>query len=369
MDQRSGVRGIAAIGLAGLLAVALANPAGADDGGRRFVEHDLASDVPGRADITDPGLVNAWGMAQGPSTPAWVAANGTNQAEIYSGDLVVPPVEKLDLVVGIPTDGVTGQVFNETAFSRSPEFVVTDHHGHRGAALFIFDSEGGDILGWSPAVPPPAFSTTAQPAAHVDDANFKGLAMARSGRSFFLYAADFHRGRIVVFDDDFKRVHLGGSFTDPNMPKGYGPFNIAAIGDKLYVAYAKQDADRADEIAGAGLGFVDVFDTAGHFERQLISRGALNAPWGMTLAPNGFGDVGGALLVGNFGDGRIHAYNPQTGQLITTLRRRNGHPVEIDGLWALMFGNGASASKNQLLFSAGPKEESHGLFGTLTAAD
>jgi uncharacterized protein (TIGR03118 family) len=358
-----------AVGLAAFLATAVAGPAGADDGGRRFVEHDLASDIPGKADITDPGLVNAWGMAQGPSTPVWVAANGTNRAEIYSGDLVVPPVQKLDLVVSIPTDGVTGQVFNPTAFNRAPEFVVSDHNGHRGAALFIFDSEGGDILGWSPAVPPPAFSTQAQPAAHVDDAIFKGLAVASSGSSSFLYAADFHHGRIHVFDDDFKTVHLGGSFTDPNLPNGYAPFNVAAIGNELYVAYAVQDANRADEVAGPGLGLVDVFDTAGHFERRLISHGQLNAPWGMTIAPNGFGGLGGALLVGNFGDGRIHAYNPQNGHLIATLRRRNGHAIEIDGLWALMFGNGVSAGKNQLLFSAGPGGESHGLFGSLTLAD
>jgi uncharacterized protein (TIGR03118 family) len=216
-------------------------------------------------------------------------------------------------------------------------------------------------------VPPPPPSTKAQPAAHVDGAVFKGLAMAttQSGKDR-LYAADFHHGTIQVFDNTFKHLDLDGAFVDRQLPDGYAPFNVAAIGGSLYVAYAKQDSAKVDEVAGAGKGFVDVYDPAGHLLRRLISRGALNAPWGMTIAPDGFGDLGGALLVGNFGDGRINAYNATTGNFLGTLRKRNGHAVQIDGLWALMFGNGTTADTNTLLFSAGPANETHGLFGAIT---
>ena len=194
--------------------------------------------------------------------------------------------------------------------------MVDDGAGHSGAALFLFDSESGDVTGWSPGVPPPPPSTQAQPAAHVDGAVFKGLAMAttQSGKDR-LYAADFHHGKIQVFDDTFKHLDLDGAFVDRQLPAGYAPFNVAAIGGNLYVSYAKQDSAKVDEVAGAGKGFVDVYDPAGHLLRRLISRGALNAPWGMAIAPDGFGQLGGALLVGNFGDGRINAYDAHERQL------------------------------------------------------
>jgi uncharacterized protein (TIGR03118 family) len=353
---------LAAAGVASLVGVGLGGTANANGNGR-FIEHDLVSDVAGKADVQDPNLVNAWGMAQGPSSPVWVAANGTNVATLYTGDGITGPPTALPLVVSVPGDGVTGQVFNPTQ-----GFVVDDGAGHSGAALFLFDSESGDLTGWSPAVPPPAPSTQAQPAAHVDGAVFKGLAMATtaSGKTR-LYAADFHHGKIQVFDDTFKHLDVDG-FVDPQLPAGYAPFNVTAIGGKLYVSYAKQDSAKVDEVAGAGKGFVDVYNASGDLLRRLISRGALNAPWGMTIAPDGFGGLGGALLVGNFGDGRINAYDPATGAWMGTLRKRNGHALQIDGLWALMFGNGTTAKTSTLLFSAGPDQESHGLFGAITAA-
>jgi uncharacterized protein (TIGR03118 family) len=353
-------RGLVAIAAAGLLGITWAGTAGAT--GHRFVEHDLVSDVAGRADITDHALVNAWGMAQGPTTPIWVAANGTNKAALYTGDGVGAPVSKVPLTVRVPGDGVTGQVFNGTS-----GFVVSDGQGHSGPALFIFDSESGDVTGWNPAVPPPAPSTKAQRGTHVNGAIFKGLAIAQRGASTFLYAADFHNGKIDVFNSSYHLVQLGGPFVDPNLPKGYAPFNITALDGKLFVSYAVQDADREDEVAGLGKGIVDVFDTGGHFIHRLVSHGQLNAPWGMAIAPSGFGGLGGALLVGNFGDGRIHAYDAHTGAPLGTLRRPNGHAVVIDGLWALMFGNGSSAGTRSLMFSAGPNDESHGLFGSITA--
>jgi uncharacterized protein (TIGR03118 family) len=349
--------------MAGVVVVGMGGTAQADGIGR-FVRHDLVSDVPGRADLTDPNLVNAWGMAQGPTSPVWVADNHTNVATLYTGDGVTGPPAIVPLVVSVPGDGVTGQVFNPTT-----GFVVKDGAGHRGAALFLFDSESGDITGWSPAVPPPPPSTHAQPAAHVDNAIFKGLAMATWNGKSHLYAADFHRAKIRVFNSSFKQVDLDDrAFTDPQLPDGYAPFNVAAIGDDLYVAYAKQDAAKVDEVAGPGKGFVDVYDPAGHLLRRLVSRGKLDAPWGMVIAPAEFGDLGGALLVGNFGDGHINAYNATTGRFLGTLRNRNGNPIEIDGLWALMFGNGTTADRHTLLFSAGPDEETHGLFGAITEA-
>jgi uncharacterized protein (TIGR03118 family) len=363
MRSRLGVRGAVALGLAGLLAVAWGGAADANGPSHRFVEHDLASDVAGKADLTTQRLVNAWGMAQGPTTPVWVAANETNKAFLFSGDGVGAPVTKVPLIVSVPAEGITGQVFNGTS-----GFVVDDGHGNSGPALFIFDSESGDVSGWAIGVPPPPPSTHAQPAAHVKGAIFKGLAIADHNGSTFLYAADFHNNKIDVFNSSWKMVTLGGSFTDPNLPKGYAPFNVTALNGELFVSYAKQDAAKEDENAGAGKGFVDVYDTGGHLSRRLVSRGNLNAPWGMAIAPAGFGDLGGALIVGNFGDGHIHAYDPQTGAPMGTLRRPNGNPLVIDGLWALMFGNGTTAGSTTLLFSAGPNDESHGLYGSITGA-
>ena len=185
----------------------------------------------------------------------------------------------------------------------------------------------------------------------------------------FLYGADFHHGRIDVFDAGFDRVHLSGRFRDRKLPRGYAPFNIQELGGRLYVAYAKQDADREDEVAGPGRGFVDVYSTSGHLLRRLIRRGHLNAPWGLVLAPAaGFGHFSGALLVGNFGDGRINAYDPRTGAFRGRLRHEDGSPIEIEGLWALRFGNGVTGDPTTLLFTAGIDDEAHGLFGAIEAA-
>jgi uncharacterized protein (TIGR03118 family) len=350
--------GIAVMAVTG--AVTTATPAYANEkpAPNSYVQHNLVSDLTGIADITDKSLVNPWGLAQGPSTPAWVADNGTNVATLYRGD---DPVQKVPLTVTIPGDGPTGQVFNPTS-----GFVVSDGNGHSGPAAFIFDSESGDITGWSPAVPPPPPSTQAWVGVHVPNAIYKGLALASGATGPLLYAANFHAATIDVFDATFTQVHLGGTFTDPNLPRGYAPFNIALLDGRLYVSYARQDADAEDELAGPGRGFVDVFDTSGHLLRRLITHGLLNAPWGMTIAPDDFGRFGGDLLVGNFGDGRIHAYDARSGHFAGTLRDTNSRPIVIDGLWALMFGNGTSADTNALLFSAGIEDEEHGLYGVIT---
>ncbi len=345
--------------LAALAPVAGANAA---QPGNAYHQTNLVSDLPGLAQLTDPDLVNPWGMSNGPMTPMWVSDNGTGEATLYRGFVNGSPIEKVSLTVTIPGGVPTGQVFNPTS-----EFVV--HSGAAsGPATFIFASEAGLVTGWNAGVPPPAPSTQAQVGATVPDAVYKGLALAGTANGTFLYAANFHAAQIDVFDSGFNLVHLAGNFQDSKIPSGFAPFNIQELGGLLYVTYAKQDAARHDDVAGQGLGFVDIFSTSGQLVRRLIRRGQLNAPWGLVIAPAGFGRFGGDLLVGNFGNGRIHAYDPITGQFRGRLRHEDGTPIQIDGLWALRFGNGVIGDPSTMLFSAGPDAEAHGLFGAITAA-
>jgi uncharacterized protein (TIGR03118 family) len=202
---------------------------------------------------------------------------------------------------------------------------------------------------------------------------YKGLAMGTTpSGSPLLYATDFHNGRVDVFDGSFHLVTTPGAFTDPGLPPGYAPFGIKTIGGQVFVTYAKQDADRHDEVDGQSLGFVDVFDMSGAFEGRVATRGQLNAPWGLALAPDTFGRFAGDLLVGNFGDGDIHAFRLVAGTWVPrgALRATDGVPISIDGLWALSFGMGAANNgpTDTLFFTAGPDGESHGLFGTIRAA-
>lgn len=329
-----------------------------------YLATDLVSDQPGVAPILDPNLANAWGIAINPNGGAfWVSANGTDRSMLYAGDVNGSALVKVPLEVNIPGGAPTGQVFNGTS-----DFVITS--GAASApALFIFASESGAVTGWNPGVPPPPPSHDAQLGYQAPDgAIYKGIALANNGSGSFLYLADFHNNKIDVLDSAFHLTHLAGDFSDPNLPAHYAPFNVAAVNDKLYVSYAKQDADAEDDVPGHGHGFIDVFDLNGNFEQRLVSRGLLDSPWAMVIAPAGFGDFSGDLLVGNFGDGRIHAYDATTGEFRGTLRESRGHPIVIDGLWGLAFGNGVSAGDaTTLYYAAGPDEEAHGLFGKITA--
>jgi len=311
-----------------------------------------------RALLTDAGdhsLVNGWGLAAGPTTPWWTSDNGTNSATVYSGAGAKSP-----LAVSVP-GGPTGIVFN----GNSNDFVVSQS-GKSGSARFLFATEAGTVLGWSPSVN----GTVAVPA--VDRAGqhaiYRGLATLNDR----LYATDFHNGRVDVFDAAFAPV--SAPFKDRRMPKGYAPFGIQALGGNIFVTYAKQDKARKHEIPGGGTGYVDEFTPDGQLLARVAQGGRRNAPpnapWGLALAPATYGAFGGDLLVGNFGNGRISAYQDRGGHWVYKGQLRNGDGtlLTIDGLWGLAFGNDSAAgASNSLYFAAGPLGESHGAFGSITA--
>lgn len=254
----------------------------------------------------------------------------------------------------------------------SSDFVITPdgvpgEGGAPGASAFLFTGENGKIMGWSPTV------NLGNPVLAYDDktghAIYKGLALAQNSQGNFLYATDFHNGKIDVFDRTFTRVTLTGMFKDTNVPQGYAPFGIGNIHGDLYVTFAKQDANREDDVRGVGFGFVDVFDANGNLIRRVATGGSLNAPWGVALAPADFGQFSNRLLVGNFGDGTIDAFDPATGEILGQLRATNGQVLKIDNLWGLSFDNGLTGQPtNSLFFTSRPGRERHGLYGRIDAA-
>jgi uncharacterized protein (TIGR03118 family) len=344
---------IAAVAVAATPALGAHRATSGDD--NVFAVQRLVSDVPGLAATVDPNLVNGWGLAALPTSPWWVADNGTSKSTLYTaGGAIVP------LVVGVAGDP-SGAVANPGS-----NFVVS-MSGNSGPAKFIFDGEGGQILGWNPTV-----SGDAVVAVDLhDNAVYKGLAIDNADD--MIYATDFHNGHVDVFDGSFTQVKMPGAFVDPTIPAGYAPFGIQNVGGMILVTYAKQDADRHDDVAGAGFGFVDAYDQNGTLLGRIASHGALNSPWGLAMAPSTFGSAAGDLLIGNFGDGRINVYRQDSpGHWIHQgkLLNRNGDPIVIEGLWSLQFGLGSTnnGSTKQLFFTAGPHGERHGLFGRITTA-
>lgn len=335
-----------------VLAIAVPLSVGANAGG--YTQENLVSDQPGVAQLTDPQLVNAWGMSRGPNSPVWVSDNGADVTTLYNG--AVPgnpesPVAKV-LTVSIPGGAPTGQVFNDTSAFLLP--------GTTTPARFIFIGEDGDLSAW-------AGGPAATLVGHTEGAVYKGLALAHTPSGPRLLAANFHDNRIDVFDGTFTRMPSAGLFTDSTLSAGYAPFNVAEIRGQIFVSYAKQDAAGEDDVAGPGHGFIDIYTTSGAFVERFATHGVLNSPWGMTIAPANFGQFSGNLLVGNFGDGRIHAFDPNTGEVLGILRGTSGAPLAIDGLWALMVGDAVAGGPNSVWFSAGPDEEAHGLLGVLRA--
>ena len=347
-----------------------------------YLQTNLISSQPGIAPNTNADLQNAWGIAFPPGGPFWVNSNNTGLSFLVDGTgAPIAALPQVTIPLPTPTRGdnnpngtsaPTGIFWNGTS-----GFVVP---ADKAAAAFVFDTEDGTIVGWNGSL-----GTTASIV--VDNSNvgpdngavYKGLDFGVNVHGSYLFAANFRAGTIDVYDSTFTAVLLDGAvpnpsnptnidgrFTDPDPLPGFAPHGIHNINGDLYVAYAKQDAPAHDDVAGSGNGFVDIFDTDGHFLRRFASRGALNAPWGVALAPAGFGQFAGDILVGNFGDGRINVYD-KNGNFISQLEDPSGHPITIDGLWALNFGGGIRSSPDTLYFSAGPNGGSDGLFGTITA--
>jgi len=364
------------------------------------LETDLVADIPGLLDrygivhsafVLDPHLVNPWGVTEAPTSPFWVADNGAGVSTLYGvpgGGNTVSIVPRVFSIPG-PADPLsrngtpTGAVFNTDLAGQGFKVVGVDrnHNAAAGPALFLFATEDGTIVGWNPDINPSGFDpslagtygivavdNSANPRA-ADGAVYKGLAIATDAHGkTFLYATNFRAGTVEVYDASFKPVTLShGAFTDPHLPHGYAPFNIAVIGGRLFVTYAKQDRAKHDDVARPGHGVVDVFDLSGQMLSRFTQHGHLNSPWGLVQAPASFGEFAAAILIGNFGDGRIHAFDPDNGRFLGTVTNTLGQAILIDGLWSLTVGNGTNGGETgTIYFTAGPNGEKDGLFGSLT---
>jgi len=364
-----------------LLASAIAAPlllmlpvdAGAQGGGF-YQQENLVSNLPNLAQFRDKSLVNPWGLSHSPDGPWQVSDNGTGLSTQYtSAGKQLPPAVTIPTPDGLKTAAPTGNVFNGTI-----DFVISKH-AKSFPSQFIFATEDGTISGFSPNVDSThailVVDRSAVTQGGFTGAVYKGLALATSGSGSFLFATNFRFGVVEKFDAQF---HLVKSFTDPELARTcpilespgqcFAPFGIQSINDQLYVTFALQNAAHHDDVAGSGNGFVDVFDTDGNLIRRFASQGTLDSPWGLTLAPASFGTFSNAVLVGNFGDGRINAFNALTGAFLGQLRSGNGNAISINGLWGLAFGNGALAGNpNTLFFAAGFNDEADGLFGSIVA--
>jgi len=353
--------------------VGIEAPARADDGGiaaRSYVQTNLVSDIPGLAAHTDPNLRNPWGTSVGPGSPIWVSDNAAGVTTLYDGAGNARPL--VVTIPAAPSAGVaavgtpTGQAFN-TFDPGSSDFVISKA-GASGPGFFLFATEDGTIQGWNPNVDPThaviaVDRSTATDSAGDVGAVYKGLALVTTPAGKFLYASNFRFGTVDVFDSHFDLVN---TFTDPTVPAGFAPFGIHNIGGKLFVTFAKQDAEKHDDASRPGNGFVDVFSPNGDLLQRFVSRGKLDSPWAVTLAPSTFGAFGGDILVGNFGDGRINAYDPSTGEQVGQLSSPVGGPITIAGLWGLRFAPMTpGAGPNTLFFTAGINDEADGLFGEI----
>jgi len=325
-----------------------------DNGENGYAVTNLVSSYGAPGTVVDPDLLNAWGLAAGPASPWWVANNHADVSTLYNAAGV-----KLGLTVA-EAGGPTGLVFNGgSGFLAGPS---------NGPARFIFSTESGTIVAWNPSL---GTGSQVKVDSSAAGAIYKGLAIANTATGAQIYAADFWNGHVDVFDGSWSAVTASGGFMDPKIPAGYAPFGIQTIGGMIFVTFAKQ-GPTGDELHGPGLGFVDAFDTAGNLLVRVARHGTLNAPWGLAMAPANFGRFGGDLLVGNFGDGTIHAYAMDDDGHFEhrgVLRDSGEQPIAIDGLWALEFGNGATNNgpTDSLFFTAGPNGENDGLFGFIRA--
>lgn len=369
--RRSALFAVMAAGAVAASSILGSARAAADvDAARAYRQVNLVSDISGVAAVTDPNLVNPWGLVSSSTSPWWVSDNGTGVSTLYDG-AGQPFPAGAPLVVNIPPPaGGTSAAPTGVVFNGTPTDFVVSGSGTSAPARFIFATEDGTISGWAPQTGLNdailEVDNSANPSAD-NGAVYKGLALSSVNGASFLYATNFRSGHVDVFDHAFAPV-TGLSFIDPGIPDGFAPFGIRSIADRLLVTYAKQDADKHDDVAGPGNGFVDVYSAGGVLLQRLVSQGVLNSPWGLAQAPKKFGRFSRDLLIGNFGDGHINAFDATTGAFRGTLSDEDGNPIFIGGLWALSFGNGATAGPlNKLFFTAGIGDESHGLFGVLQA--
>ena len=350
------IRRLIASGVAIGLLVAVAMPVAANDSEHENDRYITTVLVTGPS--PDADLVNAWGLSRGPTSPWWVADNGTDVSTLYlaNGTKLAKPR------VVIPGGAPTGTVFNPNAAA-----------GDFKADLFLFAGESGIISAWRGDL---GANAEVGNKIHAGAAVYKGLAIGTAnvggGPQQYLYATDFHNRRVDVFDRNFVAQSWAGAFHDPNLPKVYAPFGIQNLNGMIFVTFAKTQPGSADEQAGRGRGYVDAFATNGTFLGRVASRGSLNAPWGLAWAPAGFGRFSGDLIVGNFGNGKLNAFRWDGHQWhhAGTLEGKHDRPIVVDGLWAIAFGGGVNLANNgaanTLFFAAGPNGEAGGSFGTIT---
>ena len=350
----------------------------------RYVVTTVTANLPDIVPNTDPVLQNAWGVAFTPgASPFWIADNATGCATLYDGQGAIASTLQVKLPVpggSVPATACqpvdpnnppdptpaapTGLVWNPTSTFLVPQTT--------NPAAFIFDTEDGTISAWSGGLTPPDQAVLAVD--NSPDAVYKGLVFGTNVHGVFLFATNFRAGTIDVFAPNgstgFRAAtpnEIDGGFTDPHIPAGFAPFGIQNIHGDLFVTYVQQNEEKHDDVAGPGNGFVDVFNTDGQLLRRFASQGPLNSPWGVARASFAFGRFSGALLIGNFGDGHINAFDTE-GNFLGPLQDLNDEPVVIDGLWTLTLGGGRNSSSDTLYFTAGPNSETDGLFGTITPA-
>jgi len=379
--------------LAVVLAASVAYPAVSC--AQHFTQKNLVSNITqpansdGSAVIVDPNMKNPWGLTRSSTSPWWINNNGAGVSSLYLGtgaptsNFPDPAGSTFDnfVIVPPPKSAPAGTTATPTGivFNGSPsDFILDKGTPSNLPAVFIFVTEDGTISGWNPqanvaqGANPPSINAVLE-ADNSDNrsgkgAVYKGATSGEINGKKYLYVTNFRSGRVEVYDTMFHRVHLGeDAFDDDFIPRGFAPFNIQNIGGSLFVTYAKQDAQKHDDVAGPGLGFVDIFTTTGRLISRLQHGPWMNSPWGVVWAPRDFGEFSNTILVGNFGSGQIAAFNGFTRQFIGFMRNPDDSILKIDGLWALTFGNGAGAGPaTTLFFSAGINDEADGLFGTLT---
>jgi uncharacterized protein (TIGR03118 family) len=352
--------------LLGAIALAVVSSA-AGYAQQHYLQTNLVADTPGIAPVTDPNLVNPWGLARSSGSPWWAGDNGPGLATLYDG---TGKIQSLVVTIpsGDPSSSPTGTPTG-TIFNGGTDFQIAKNQ----PATFLFVTEDGTISGWNRNVNPTkaVIKVNTKSASVYKGATIATVNLPVFGARSFLYVADFRKGHLQIFDSSFRHLPtVEELFDDDRMPAGFAPFNVQNIGGNIFVSYAQQDADKKDEVDGAGLGYVDVFSPTGRLLLRLQHGPWFNAPWGMTQAPSDFGAFSHNILIGQFGSGEILVFNPVTGQFKGRLRDAKNQPITIDGLWSLQFGNGTGAGPaTALFFTAGTNHEQDGLFGNITAVE